>query len=363
MTSDEPYCEDIIVDSLAPIVNEIELFRKGGSIELLPFNFAKANTNYQLAIVANITDDSLLNQNDILGFFPEISLGSDGVKPSSCEEIANGLKCTWDNLNFFATADKTFNLKVSAQDSAGNLGEKIDSKQLQIDNLGPSVSGIISTYGEYFGVPFLGKTNTIVLKITDDKSGLLPENVFLNLEELGGPSKLKASYCNQSECYFENVKVVLETGTSVQIGINLDTADAVGNKVDFAYADGFVVDTSPPVIEEQSVVVMSDKGLIDLNGGDTAIITFRARDDTSVFVSGDFSEISKSGASKMACQEGSGFWDCIVEIPNLIAGAKGFAKITVTDLTNNSLTFEEKILVNVPHRDPSQIIGRLHLLM
>ncbi len=351
--SKEPFCKDIIIDTTAPVISGIELFRKNpNSDSLIPFNYARQSVSYPLVIVVNITDDNIIKKEDIKGYFSELVPSFNEITPNFCEEISQGLRCRWENLDVSIQESKTFNLKVVVEDIAKNSAQSQVSKQVQIDSIGPSVSEIVSGYGKHQGVSFLGKSSTIILKISDDKSGILAENVFLDLTELGGPARIVASSCDLSGCYFENVKTTLPTGSSVQIKVHPDTSDALGNKIEFAYADGFVIDTSPPVLEEQSVLVKSDKGLEDLNGGDSAIITFRVRDETAVFIVGNFSEISRSNASKLSCSEAQGFWNCVVEIPNLISGAKGFAKIILTDLVNNSVTFEEKVLVNVPHMGP-----------
>jgi len=347
--TEKPVCQDIVVDSEPPHVQNVVLYSNGK-----PLDYVREGVTYGVVPKVNITENGALVASKVIANFSSINPGYIKLRPKKCSEVEENLyECEWTQLNFKLNEEKELPVVINVTDEAGNSIKQDFSFNVQLDSKGPSVNEITTLYGMYEGVNYLGEVSTIVLDISDSQSGISPENVFIDASDVKAGSKINPDYCEEQLCYFENFRTGLPHGGSGEIKVHPDSRDAAGNKLDRYAGEGFNVDKKAP--EFYNVSFKSKEGMNELKGGDTLVVTVFVKDDTQVYISGNFSNVARGEVRENACDfdSGASMWKCVLDVPDLIGGANAQVKYKIRDFTNNSIEKTANVLVNIPYMGPN----------
>lgn len=339
----EPFCQDIFVDSQAPVIEGFNLFYNDE-----PIRYLMKGKSYSVVPKANISENGNLLPSNVYGNFSSINPSYSNLRASSCEKISEEMyECEWAPLTISLSEQKTFNIKIKANDEAGYEATKDFHVTILIDAAGPSVGAIYSAYGKYGGVNYISEESKIILDITDDKSGISANNVFIDASGINAGSKIEADSCENGKCYFNVISGSSHLGDG-EIKVHPDTRDNAGNNYNGYKSEYFIMDREAP--EFHNVSIRNSRGGEGLKGGDTMTLTVYASDDTPLFIGGNFSKISNDDVEESACSQTyeTNLWKCSIDVRNLIAGANGEIEYYLRDLTNNSFKKSANVNVNFP---------------
>jgi len=339
----EPFCQDIFVDSKAPVIEGFNLFYNDE-----PIRYLMKGKSYSVVPKANISENGNLLPENVYGNFSSINPSYGNLRASSCEKISEDMyECEWQPLTISLSEQKKFNIKIKAIDEAGYEATRDFSVTILIDAAGPSVGAIYSAYGKYGGVNYISEESKIILDITDEKSGISANNVFIDASDINAGSKIEADSCDNGKCYFNVISGLSHLGDG-EIKVHPDTRDNAGNNYNGYKSEYFVMDRKTP--EFHNVSIRNSRGGEGLKGGDTMTLTVYASDDTPLFIGGNFSKISNDDVEESACSQTyeTNLWKCSIDVRNLIAGANAEIEYYVRDLTNNSFKKSANVNVNFP---------------
>lgn len=339
----EPFCQDIFVDSQAPVIEGFNLFYNDE-----PIKYLMKDKSYSVVPKANISENGNLLPDNVYGNFSSINPSYSNLQTSSCEKISEVMyECEWQPLTISLSEQKTFNIKIKAIDEAGYEATRDFSVTILIDAAGPSVGTIYSAYGKYGGVNYISEESKIILDITDEKSGISANNVFIDASDIMAGSKIEADSCVNGKCYFNVISGLSHLGDG-EIKVHPDTRDNAGNNYNGYKSEYFIMDREAP--EFHNVSIRNSRGGEGLKGGDTMTLTVYASDDTPLFIGGNFSKVSNDDVEESACSQTyeANLWKCSIDVRNLIAGANAEIEYYVRDLTNNSFKKSANVNVNFP---------------
>ncbi|MDI3474182.1 MAG: hypothetical protein PWR30_505 [Candidatus Woesearchaeota archaeon] len=340
----EPFCQDIFVDSEAPVIEGFNLFYNDE-----PIRYLMKDKSYSVVPKANISENGDLSPGNVHGNFSSINPSYSNLQASSCEKISEEMyECKWQPLTISLSEQKTFNIKIKAVDEAGYESTKDFSVTILIDAEGPSVGTIYSAYGKYGNVNYIAEKSTIILEINDKESGISANNVYIDASGIMAGSKIEADFCENGKCYFSDVISGLDHLEQGEIKVHPDTKDNAGNSYEGYKSEFFIMDREAP--EFHNVSITNREGGEGLSGGDTMTITVYASDDTRLFIGGNFSKVSNDDVEETACAQTSeaNLWRCSIDVGDLIAGFDDEVEYYVRDFTNNSFKKTAKVHVNFP---------------
>ena len=270
------------VDNAGPAIQEdsFEISRNGISLS----TFSSLGVDVEVSV--NIPGNDL-NLNSVIADLSELNSRSNLKNAkASCSAVEEGLSaCKW----FIELAPKTGGLKtivINASDTAGNKESATISKLLSIDEKGPVVESLLtSTEGILIGRQS-GNTITAVL---DEASGLSADEVILHI----GSKQATATSCEKESqwvCRWESVS--FGSSKSVQISIDSDTTDILGNPVADTQTVEVAVDGNAPVLKSINIVnvgglTQAFPGFFKI--GDKIAVVANLTEENEVIATADFS--------------------------------------------------------------------------
>ncbi len=168
--------------------------------------------------------------------------------PDSCEQTdSEEYLCMIYNVNLFLESS-TVKILFDMTDLAGNHAEDNESFTFPVDDEPPVP--LEMTINEETQEPlYVGNViDTIEVSFDEKESGMLPENVFLDIPPL---TKIPANTCSQNNdewvCIWNGISIGNNLmNNTITISLNLDTSDAYGNKINETITKNVIADVKPP---------------------------------------------------------------------------------------------------------------------
>ena len=285
------------VDTTAPLISasSFEILRKRVSLSTFSPQLLSVD------VVVNISASDL-NSNSVAADLSALNPSAKNIK-ASCSVVEDSLnKCQWTiQLN-----PKTVGLKtvtINASDTAGNIQSVTINKDLALDDKGPIVESLSTTTTQE-GKSIAKPSGNTIIAVFDEASGLSADEVFLHI----GISKITATSCTKKEkwtCSWSNINF----GSDIEISIQSDTTDVLGNTVTDSKTEKVNIDNKPPVLINMSITPVG--GLVQafpgfFKAGDKIAVVANLTDDSNINAVADFSRFI-SGSSNVAgsCQRTS----------------------------------------------------------
>ena len=275
-----------------------------------------------------------------------------GLK-GDCVSQGDIISCTW-NVKISPDAFGSKDLIFKAEDDAGNYNEQTISRLIQRDIDGPRAAALKTEITGVNNTNYLRSRNNIIeVSFSESGVGLDPEDVLLDLSNLGGPKNLKADSCEQARCIWQDLNFAMVDGRYT-IAVNPNTQDRLGNKLKEPFSAAVVIDTTPPQIIDIEIRTIGS-GTNTYEGfttyGDSYDITAKVYEsDILVDASGDFSAAISDAADIQAddCEDlGEGIWECrwMTDTIDIVGYINGKLKFTFRDFAGNRAEFERSIVV------------------
>jgi len=280
------------VDNAGPAIQEdsFEISRNGISLS----TFSSLGVDVEVSVKISGND---LNPNSVIADLSELN-SRNNLKnaKASCSAAEEGLSiCKW----FIELNPKTGGLKtivINASDTTGNKESISISKLLSIDEKGPVVESLLtSTEGILIG----RQSGNTLIAVFDEASGLSADEVILHI----GSKQAIATSCEKESqwvCRWESVS--FGSSKSVQISIDSDTTDILGNPVVDTQSVEITVDNNAPVLK--SINIINVGGLTQAFAGfskigDKIAVVANLTEENEVIATADFSKFI-SDASNVA---------------------------------------------------------------
>jgi len=203
---------------------------------------------------------------------------------------------------------------VRAVDALDNSANASLSCDVLVDDAGPEVQELMSSYEDYTGSYIMAPGTQIKARILEPGVGLHKHEVYLDLSEVN-LGTLQADYCEKKSdklwvCYWNDITPEVRDG-DYQIRITGDSRDDLGNPV--LETAGLDVET----YTKAARITAISQYPVSPSYEDTLEFTLRvenAKTEPSVFV--DASQISSDAFPKQALCTGAGIeeWECSVDV-------------------------------------------------
>ena len=267
--------------------------------------------------------------------------------------------CSWDDLRFIITsADYNKNIKITAKDIAGNIGEKTvkAAASYRSDNIAPVLSELraVDQYGNSI-TRWIGKERInarIYANIREEGSGIdvikanfndvnpsytdYIDGVCSSVEEddddeggvyvpeITGGSGLPAE---NWECYWDIVLDFNRSGNPLNAKLDFNIADKSGNTADIVYLD-FYVDIDAPVVKSLKTDGVFDGNSYAGSGYNTFTASFDepgiGLNNSDIYL--DLSDVGFGSSVKAHnCTEG---WECYWYMGSS-SGSEGIKEISL----------------------------------
>ncbi|MBD3163843.1 hypothetical protein GF323_01475 [Candidatus Woesearchaeota archaeon] len=269
-----------------------------------------------------------------------------------CVREKSILKCRWQ-VKIAPTAYGAKSLHFKAEDDIGNYNEKTVTKLIQRDIEGPRALSI-RTAGRTNNMDYLKRyNNTIMVLFSETGAGLSPENVFLDLGELGNAAKISADECIQGwKCYWKNLNFDAADGL-YDIKVHPQTADRLGNKLKAGFSGQAALDTSAPQLISIEINAIGG-GLTNYEGfatyGDSLEVIAKIHEPGTIRDAyADFSAFISDAYLVQAddCIDINGTWECrwISDPIDLEGYIRDRARLSFIDYLGNKAEFEKEVTV------------------
>lgn len=279
------------VDSGGPeiMTSSFEILRKGISIS----TFSSSAVDVEVSI--NISGDDLdLNsvRADLSALNPSQNLKNSRAACSAVEDETS--TCIW-KIDLNPAAGGLKNIVINASDNSGNKESAAISKFLSLDEDGP-VAISLSTGSEKEGQTFAKASGNTIIAAFDEATGLMPEDVFLNV----GGGKLRATSCSKDSnwfCIWENVNFA-----GSKITVDPESLDIFGIDASGDVSLDIAVDPKAPIARTINItpiggLVQAFPGFAKI--GDKIAVVANVTEENDVFAVADFSSFV-DGASRVA---------------------------------------------------------------
>lgn len=277
-----PVCDSFILDTSGPKVKSVDFLIDGHKTD-----FISTDT---IADIMMVIDDPNLVVDSITADFSQLS-ATEKVKPIQINESYFMFK------NIDMSAYKTCSIGIYAKDSLGNVLDDTISCSKGIDNLAPEFVSVTTQYTaeqDYF----IARKNNLTFTFHEPGSGLIAENVYINMDNFGMGVR-NPDACvqmgTQYECYLYFETSIEQAPTPMTI--TTQTQDLLGNYMSEPAIINIETDTVAPNIVDYAVTVVSDTeyerpGYVMMD--DMIEIRFNATNIDTDTVRGDFSIIGGS---------------------------------------------------------------------
>jgi len=221
-------------------------------------------------------------------------------------------KFYWSDFN--VNPDTVCSADVKAVDAMSNTANASLTCSIPVDDEGPEIQAIISSYEDYVGEYVIAPNTRIKAKILEDGVGLYKKEIFLDLTEIGlgtlQPDSCEKKADNLWICYWDDITPTVRDG-DYQIRITEDSRDDLGNKL-FKKASLDVV-----VYTKAARITAISQYPVGPTYDETLEFTLRvenSKTEPSVFV--DASAISNDAYPKEASCTSAGIeeWECYVDV-------------------------------------------------
>lgn len=219
--------------------------------------------------------------------------------------------------DFEITSKTVCEADVQAVDALGNSANASLTCNIGIDQTGPEVKNIKSSYEDYAGEPVIAPHAVITAKILEQGVGLYKKEIYLDAKEIG-VGVLQADECKNIsetmwECYWNDITPSVRDG-DYQIRIDEKSRDDLDNNIRQVASLDVVTYSEAPRISQISQYPIGP------TSEDTVEFTLRvtnSKTEPNVFV--DASAISTESFPKQASCTAAGIdeWECYVDISQL----------------------------------------------
>ncbi|MBW3004609.1 hypothetical protein KY310_02160, partial [Candidatus Woesearchaeota archaeon] len=219
--------------------------------------------------------------------------------------------------DFKVNPDTVCSASITAVDAMNNAGNASLTCSILVDDEGPEVQAITSSYEDFVGSPVIAPGAQIKAKILEDGVGLYKKEIYLDLKEMG-LGTLQADSCEKTAsntwtCYWDDITPKVRDG-DYQIRITEDSKDDLGNMILKKASLDVVVYTKAAritAISQYPVGPTYDEIL------EFTLRVENSKTEPNVFV--DASAISTDAYPKEASCTSAGIeeWECYVDVDML----------------------------------------------
>ncbi|MBU0456851.1 MAG: hypothetical protein ABH824_06455 [Nanoarchaeota archaeon] len=286
----------------------------------------------------------------VKAYSDEADLKGDEANCDSDSEIDNLWHCTWEDVDVLPK--ETVKVLISAEDGYGNVLEQVVSKSLTADNSPPKIEffGTIRQFEDNSYVNGDNKVkNMIVLRASDEGSGITIDGVRANLVAFGKSNAQKPDECFDDEgvleCYWDVDKKVSEG--VLAFGLT-KFEDNTGNPGDMPEYE-FFVDNSGPKVEEIEVYGLSEAGdknyfqsndivkvvlSVSESSGLNILVNVNnlVMDAETKFTEDEYTEGLGDGWQRFTeenCEKETGMWKCEIETEPIKSGPASSVKLEI----------------------------------
>jgi len=301
-----PVCTDFAYDEEGPNFVSLGMADKEGN----PISHI-TSSGATVEIVVEIDDVSELQS--VVADLSEISGKSSDKNRKFSYKREN--KFYWSN--FKVNPDTVCSADVRAVDTLGNAANASLTCSIPVDDEGPEIQTISSSYEDYVGDYVIVPNTRIKANILEDDVGLYKKEIFLDLTEIG-LGTLQPDSCEKKSdttwiCYWDDITPTVRDG-DYQIRITEDSVDDLGNKI-FKKASLDVL-----VYTKAARITAISQYPVGPAYDETLEFTLRvenSKTEPSVFV--DASAISTDAFPKEASCTTAGIdeWECYVDVDML----------------------------------------------
>jgi len=298
----EPVCNDFVYDEEGPKFVSLGLADKDGNpISHIP------SSGMPVDVVVEIDDVSELQS--VTADLSKIS-GKSSDKNRKFDYKRDN-KYYWSGFN--VNPDTVCSADVKAADVLGNKGNASLECSISVDDEGPEVQEMTSSYEDYVGQPVIAPGAQVRAKIVEDGVGLYRNEIFIDFSEIG-LGTLQADSCEKKGafwvCYWNDITPKVSDG-DYQVRITEDSMDDLGNKIFKEAGLDVVVYTKAARITavSQYPVAPTYDDIIEFT-----LRVENSKTEPSVFV--DASSVSTDAYPKEASCTSAGIdeWECYVDV-------------------------------------------------
>ena len=280
-------------------------------------------------------------------------IGDSERSPDSCvEKAGEGVYiCTWKNVKTNFRESTTAAINVSISDKAGNTASETLGYEFVVDATPPRLVQIqvengIALEGD---VILVGSNMSYAAQFDEAGSGMSPEQAFMDFSGVNSNSRVKANECRANVCRWLGVDSRGANGATASIGINPETTDVVGNRVDLGEAEKLKLrlDTQAPRLKGINMTPTTDNRLGPgevLQEDSVSIEAILDEYSPAVYARADFSRFSNELVEgRCSKDDKDGLWKCTINSPKLESPGKGEVTIEFYDAVNNRVTVKKEI--------------------
>jgi hypothetical protein len=298
----EPVCNDFVYDEEGPKFVSLGMADDDGNpISHIP------SSGMPVDVVVEIDDVSELQ-----------SVSADLSKISGKSSDKNrkfgykrGNKYYWSGFN--VNPDTVCSASLTAVDVLGNKGNASLECSISVDDAGPEVQEMTSSYEDYVGQPVIAPGAQIRAKIVEDGVGLYKNEIYIDFSEIG-LGTLQADSCEKKGafwmCYWNDITPKVRDG-DYQVRITENSVDDLGNKIFKEAGLDVVVYTKAARITavSQYPVAPTYDDIIEFT-----VRVENSKTEPNVFV--DASSVSTDAYPKEASCTSAGIdeWECYVDV-------------------------------------------------
>jgi hypothetical protein len=284
----------INVDTVSPIIQEDTFSLTIGGAQV---NDYIRGGSYSIGASVNIKEDTGLAASSVT--LDLTDLGGSSVAAASCTKISADIyQCSWSNIPISLSAEKTANLRITAEDNFGNSDSAVITKTFKIDSTAPSVAAI-TTGRVYNGKNYIGTVPlTIKMSIDETGSGFYGKNAYLDMSDLNAVyGSKKADNCTVSgsgwDCIWNNITTTKSDGYTSSVYTVYYTADDAGNEATGLSKENIYVDKQAPVFLSVNVTPISNELRASpyFVSGDDIVALVNLRESNGLKLYGNFSKV------------------------------------------------------------------------
>ncbi|MCF7860639.1 hypothetical protein K9M79_00210 [Candidatus Woesearchaeota archaeon] len=248
----------LTVDENAPTITAFIIKDNDGTEldqRIIPGDF------YADVIIQIKENESGLDESSVMGDFsnfliqgsvdvqdPFSQAGQTQSGTATCQYTDDYYVCLFDNVYIDLNQSGSKSFTVNATDNSGNTKTQTFSYAFEVDATAPEVSAYRTDYSQD-NMYWLGKNNnTIYVDLIEAGIGLYNKTIYLDGSNINSNNKIEPYNCTGGWiCEFRGVDVTSASdGSNISFGLNMDSADDLGNEITESYPGYFIIDLTAP---------------------------------------------------------------------------------------------------------------------
>jgi len=234
----QPSCDSVLIDASAPQVNKVIFLVRGQETDYL-----NTDGDINVDIILAFDDPNLIPES-IWADLGRISPTTGRVQPLRLN------KTHYIFRDLSLAGFQTCSIGVTATDTLGNVLEETLTCTLKQDNTPPRFVGFRTNFVDADINFFIGKSTNLTIILEDRGSGIIKQDVYINLQNVKGDAGRHPDHCIEVndvfECYLAFTTDLEDRPVSITVaGI---TQDVAGNRMEDPAILNLEVKTNAPVI-------------------------------------------------------------------------------------------------------------------